>query len=142
MSKRFGALIAAMRKIKGWTQKDLAQEMTRRGVTLTREAVSQMEQGSVQQPDIAAINVLAAIFPVTVEELCAELGYELERGRPLPGESEVTALLRLVDPGLRSVYIEGCRGIARGLLAVRPSNRISAAAGTPGGPQGVSAPQG
>ena len=132
-----------MRRTKGWTQEDLAREMTRRGAALTREAVSQMEQGRVQQPDIAAINVLGAIFPVTVEDLCAELGYELERGRPLPGESEVTALLRLIDPGLRSVYVEGCRGIARGLLAL--SDRLTEsqpAAGTPETPQEVSAPPG
>ena len=63
MKKTMGALIAQLRKEKGMTQLELAQQM---GVT--DKAVSKWER-DLSCPDISSIPHLAQVLGVSVEEL-------------------------------------------------------------------------
>ena len=61
--QQFGAFVARLRKEKGYTQKDLAQQLH-----LSDKAVSKWETG-VSIPDTALLIPLAEILGVTVTEL-------------------------------------------------------------------------
>ena len=61
--KSIGSFIAALRKAKGMTQKDLAELLH-----VSDKTVSRWETGD-GTPDLALIPVLAEIFGVTCDEL-------------------------------------------------------------------------
>lgn len=63
MKKTFGTMVASLRKERGMTQSELAEEM---GVT--DKAVSKWER-DLSFPDVTTLPRLAGIFNVTVDEL-------------------------------------------------------------------------
>lgn len=83
--QKFGAFVAALRKEKGLTQKELAQQLF-----LSDKAVSKWERG-LSMPDITLLVPLADALGVTVTELleCRRM----ERPRPLDA-GEVEALVK------------------------------------------------
>lgn len=58
-----GAKIATMRKEKGWTQKDLAEQLH-----VTDKAVSKWERG-INYPDVSLWEPLSVLFDITLLEL-------------------------------------------------------------------------
>lgn len=62
-NQKFGGFVAALRKEKGYTQKELAEKLF-----LSNKAISKWERG-LSLPDIALLEPLADILGVTVAEL-------------------------------------------------------------------------
>ena len=62
-NQKFGRFVAALRKEKGYTQKELAEKLF-----LSDKAISKWERG-LSLPDIALLEPLADILGVTVAEL-------------------------------------------------------------------------
>jgi len=75
-SQKFGAFVAALRREKGMTQKQLAE-----AVCVTDKAVSKWERG-LSLPDIAVLSPLAETLGVTVTELLR--GERQPAAQPLP----------------------------------------------------------
>ena len=63
--KSMGSFIAALRKAKGWTQKDLSELLH-----VSDKTVSRWETGD-GAPDLALVPVLAELFGVTATSCCA-----------------------------------------------------------------------
>ena len=112
--QRFGRFVAALRKEKEWTQKQLAEQ-----IGVSDKAVSKWERG-LSLPDIGLLEPLAGALGVTV----AELLHGERLAEPLPPqavESLVTDAVRLgragfcADPGRRLRWI-GL--VAAGLLEI------------------------
>lgn len=61
--KKFGAFVAALRKEKGWTQKELAEK-----ICISDKAVSKWETG-ISMPDVALLVPLAEVLEISVTEL-------------------------------------------------------------------------
>ena len=76
MKKTFGNLVSELRKEKGFTQADLAEQM---GVT--DKAVSKWER-DLSYPDISSIPKLAEVLEVPLEQLM-----KVEKGSGKAGES-------------------------------------------------------
>ena len=89
MKKTMGALIAQLRKEKGMTQLELAQQM---GVT--DKAVSKWER-DLSCPDISSIPHLAQVLGVSVEELMQSKAQE-----------------RLQHPDVAQLVNTACKGVA------------------------------
>lgn len=116
--KTIGSLIAALRRAKGWTQRQLAEQLQ-----VSDKTVSRWERDECA-PDLALIPVIAALFEVTADELL--------RGERRPQEPsadnaaararQVERLLRATETqfGIRSLMALGL-GIA-GLLAAAACN--------------------
>ena len=75
MKKTFGNLVSELRKEKGFTQADLAEQM---GVT--DKAVSKWER-DLSYPDISSIPKLAEVLEVPLEQLM-----KVEKGKDKAGE--------------------------------------------------------
>ena len=112
--QRFGRFVAALRKEKEWTQKQLAEQ-----IGVSDKAVSKWERG-LSLPDIGLLEPLAGALGVTV----AELLHGERLAEPLPPqavEALVTDAVRLgragfcADPGRRLRWI-GL--VAAGLLVL------------------------
>lgn len=89
----FGATVAALRKERGMTQLDLAEQM---GVT--DKAVSKWER-DLSLPDTASLPKLAETLGVTVDELM--LGRPANPGAaPAPAPSEAARLVPLILQGV------------------------------------------
>ena len=83
-----GEMISALRREKGWTQKNIADELG-----ITDKAVSKWER-NLALPDIATIPKLAELLDVSVEELM--------QAKAIPGPvAKETA--RIVDFVLKSI---------------------------------------
>lgn len=89
MKKTFGAMVASLRKERGMTQSELAEEM---GVT--DKAVSKWER-DLSFPDITTLPKLAELFNVTVDELMQAKTNE-PSGKKKPAEI-VSLALRAVS---------------------------------------------
>lgn len=86
---QFGAFVAAQRKKKGYTQKELAQKLY-----VSDKAVSKWERG-ISTPDIALLIPLADCLGVTVTELLE--GRELEPAREPETEQAEKLVRRVLD---------------------------------------------
>lgn len=89
-NKSMGEIIAALRREKGMTQKELADMLN-----ITDKAVSKWERG-LALPDTAAIPKLAEIFGVPVEELInakASSGGAQRRGA---GNEELAKIVNII----------------------------------------------
>src|SRR5947209_8839482 len=73
-AQRTGAYISNLRKIRDWTQQQLAERLL-----VSHQAVSQWEKG-VSFPDIGLLPELARVFGVTVDDLLN--GHRAEAARP------------------------------------------------------------
>ena len=71
-NKMMGDVIASIRKEKGMTQKELADQLN-----ITDKAVSKWER-SLSSPDIRTIKKLAEVFDVSIEELMGEVAETAE----------------------------------------------------------------
>ena len=93
--QRFGQFVAAMRKEKGWTQKQLAAR-----IGVSDKAVSKWER-ALSLPDISLLEPLAAALGVTVAELLhgERLAAPLE---PQQVEALVTGAVQLGQRGFHS----------------------------------------
>lgn len=98
-----GEMIAALRKERGMTQKDLADKMN-----VTDKAVSKWER-NLSCPDVNSIPRLAEVLRVSVEELMNAAPKEAEEAQ----ESEVQKIVALI---LRAVPV--AMGAAVTLLTV------------------------
>ncbi len=91
--KTIGAFIAALRKARGMTQKDLAERLH-----VSDKTVSRWERDE-NDPDLALIPVLAEIFEVTCDELLRgerRSAQEMQEGEASPkGEKQRHRLLKL-----------------------------------------------
>ena len=81
----FGAFLASLRRERGWTQKELAQQLY-----VTDKAVSKWERG-LSMPDPALLLPLAELFGVSVTELLQ--GRRMEAQEALP-HRDVEALVQ------------------------------------------------
>ncbi len=108
--KSMGSFIAALRKAKGLTQKDLAEKLN-----LSDRTVSRWERDE-NAPDLSLIPVLAEIFEVTCDELlCGERKIKQESGE---GDSprKIKQLKRILDDGIYT--FENRSYIAMAIIAV------------------------
>lgn len=78
--KKIGELIAARRRARGWTQKDLAAQLL-----VSDKAVSKWETGG-SYPDVALLHPLASALGLTVDELLAG-----EEASPAAGGADAAA---------------------------------------------------
>lgn len=86
--KSMGSFIAALRKAKGWTQKDLAALLH-----VSDKTVSRWETGD-GTPDLSLVPVLAELFGVTCDEL---LRGERDKERPAETARDAGRAMRLVN---------------------------------------------
>ena len=112
--RQFGAFVAQLRREKGWTQKELAQQLF-----LSDKAVSKWETG-VSLPDTTMLIPLAELLGVTVTELL--LCRRMEPARPLDTaqvEDVVkTAITYAEEPPVQRVYQVSRQWGLRYLLAL------------------------
>ena len=109
-----GRMVAALRKEKGMTQLELAEQM---GVT--DKAVSKWER-DLSFPDVSSLPKLAEILGVTVEELIQAKG----EGKPVPAPQKVEQMLSL---GCRAVAL--AMGVAVAVLSFLDQIQTSSALG-------------
>ena len=96
---QFGAFIAALRKDRGWTQRELAERLH-----ISDKAVSKWETG-VSIPDTALLIPLAELFDVTVTELL--MCRKMERSENMEQtqvENIVKAAIAYPDDGGERAY--------------------------------------
>ena len=99
--KTFGNLVTQLRKAKGMTQADLAEQMG-----ITDKAVSKWER-DLSYPDIASIPHLAEILGVTVDELLTVQNVKKENNK------SIDAIISLI---LRAIGV--AMGIAVAVLSI------------------------
>lgn len=112
--QRFGQFVAALRKEKGWTQKQLAAR-----IGVSDKAVSKWER-ALSLPDISLLEPLAAALGVTVAELLhgERLAAPLE---PQQVEALVTGAVQLGQRGFHSDPLRRLRwlgALAAGVLVL------------------------
>ena len=109
----FGTMIAALRKERGMTQLELAEQM---GVT--DKAVSKWER-DLSFPDVSSLPRLAEIFGISVDELM--------KGKEQTGSQNTGEKAALVDVILKG--IAAAMGIAVAVLTILKQLDTSAALG-------------
>lgn len=62
------ANVKTAREARGWSQRDLAKELTRRGATINQAALSRLEKGE-REARFAEVKELAQVFGVSMEAL-------------------------------------------------------------------------
>lgn len=62
------ANVKAAREARGWSQRDLAKELTKRGAPINQAALSRLEMGE-REPRFAEVKELAQVFGVSMEAL-------------------------------------------------------------------------
>ena len=116
-----GALVQERRMLMKLSQDDLVAELKKQGIAdFPRPSVSALERGRVVsiRPDVA--NALARILPVSVEEVCQALGFEVALWEYPPEASGVLAILQDLPEEYRPAVLQTIRSLWHGLKEVKP----------------------
>lgn len=105
VNEELGHLLRRRRELGGLTQDQVAAALRDQGVESTsRSTIASQERGEVDLPRPAMVNALAKILPVTVEEICEAMGFQVQRASEPKGSGELVVLLRTLDPRLRKGF--------------------------------------
>jgi len=116
MKLTLGAFIAALRKEKGLTQRELSEMLS-----VSDKTVSHWERDETS-PDISLLPVIADIFGITVDELLCGEKAEADRGGNAPplesAESKSTVILYALDIAFNRFKTKNYISIALSIIAV------------------------
>ncbi|MCH8989078.1 MAG: helix-turn-helix transcriptional regulator [Chloroflexi bacterium] len=111
-NRRVGGRLRSARTNFGWTAEFLGERMD-----VSRQSVVNWESGR-QLPQPTKLVRLGELLGVSVDWLLTgiESGQGLSADEMLPNQVEIISLYRSLNRDSRAAFLEGCRGLMRGLL--------------------------
>ncbi len=119
MKVTLGAFIAALRKEKGLTQRELAEMLS-----VSDKTVSHWERDETS-PDISLLPVIADIFGITVDELLKGERKETENTEPAANEVKNTGILYALDMAFNKFRTKNFISIALTVIAILCGSIVS-----------------